>query len=393
MSSYIEEEDFIPEDDLPVLDPPPGFEDGCLPTANDHYYDDPYSEGEDEDPRHKLTVDVANKFAENMVQSILQSVIKPRVKLRQKKPIATSFSGNDDYAVPIDSLTLNGKRREAKATPPPHVRHSIAVPSSVSKEPVHMTLEEVRHYLQEMESSNSVRRRPWMYVPSKSVECDTTTKRRPCFVWTPVASKRSFDDDRSKRNQRKSLSVTAAGIKQALFSVFRISSSHHHHLPHSHADSSSSSSNQVCPTGWTFSLPDSHDESGGNSPHQRRALPPLPQEPVGFVRVPRSTPIIPDVPLSSDLDHEDLSEGHSDISSSSYMDFAASIEEVKDHGWYWGPLSGEAAEKILSSEPDGSFLVRDSSDDHYIFSLSFKLNGGVRHVRIEHDHGIHFIST
>ena len=29
----------------------------------------------------------------------------------------------------------------------------------------------------------------------------------------------------------------------------------------------------------------------------------------------------------------------------------------------------------------------DSSDDHYIFSLSFKLNGGVRHVRIEHDHG------
>jgi len=108
---------------------------------------------------------------------------------------------------------------------------------------------------------------------------------------------------------------------------------------------------------------------------------------VGFVRVPRSTPIIPDVPLSSDLDHEDLSEGHSDISSSSYMDFAASIEEVKDHGWYWGPLSGEAAEKILSSEPDGSFLVRDSSDDHYIFSLSFKLNGGVRHVRIEHDHG------
>ena len=23
------------------------------------------------------------------------------------------------------------------------------------------------------------------------------------------------------------------------------------------------------------------------------------------------------------------------------MDFAASIEKVKDHGWYWGPLSGK----------------------------------------------------
>jgi hypothetical protein len=42
------------------------------------------------------------------------------------------------------------------------------------------------------------------------------------------------------------------------------------------------------------------------------------------------------------------------------LDFAASIEAVKDHGWYWGPLSGEAAEQILSNEPDGSFLVRGS---------------------------------
>ena len=42
---------------------------------------------------------------------------------------------------------------------------------------------------------------------------------------------------------------------------------------------------------------------------------------------------------------------------------------------------------MLSNEPDGSFIVRDSSDDHYIFSLSFKLNNCVRHVRIEQDQG------
>ena len=86
------------------------------------------------------------------------------------------------------------------------------------------------------------------------------------------------------------------------------------------------------------------------------------------------------------------------------LDFATSISKVKDvsfynmiHfwmlyrwfqcGWYWGPLSSEAAEKILSNEPDGSFIVRDSSDDHYIFSLTLKLNNSVRHVRIEHDQG------
>ncbi len=65
------------------------------------------------------------------------------------------------------------------------------------------------------------------------------------------------------------------------------------------------------------------------------------------------------------------------------------------YGWYWGPISGEAAERLLLNEPDGSFVVRDSSDDHYIFSLTFKLNGTVRHVRIEHDQGkgVHFNQT
>lgn len=68
-------------------------------------------------------------------------------------------------------------------------------------------------------------------------------------------------------------------------------------------------------------------------------------------------------------------------------DYAASIEKVKDFGWYWGPISGADAEKLLANEPDGSFIVRDSSDEHYIFSLTFKLDGLVRHVRIEHAQG------
>ena len=46
------------------------------------------------------------------------------------------------------------------------------------------------------------------------------------------------------------------------------------------------------------------------------------------------------------------------------------------------------AEKLLESEPCGSFLVRDSSDEHYIFSLSFKLDEMVRHVRIEQEQGL-----
>nr|XP_018898009.1 PREDICTED: MATH and LRR domain-containing protein PFE0570w-like [Bemisia tabaci]XP_018898010.1 PREDICTED: MATH and LRR domain-containing protein PFE0570w-like [Bemisia tabaci] len=100
-------------------------------------------------------------------------------------------------------------------------------------------------------------------------------------------------------------------------------------------------------------------------PFQKRALPPVPGVSITFPQ--------PDIEKFNQQD--------------SIMDFATNIEKVKDYGWYWGPISGEAAEKILSNEPDGSFIVRDSSDDHYIFSLTFKLNGCVRHVRIEHDQG------
>ncbi|XP_047544095.1 uncharacterized protein LOC125076154 isoform X1 [Vanessa atalanta] len=109
---------------------------------------------------------------------------------------------------------------------------------------------------------------------------------------------------------------------------------------------------------------DSVERIGRESPPAavRRALPPLPQSPH---------------PSNSrrSANEEDT-----------IMDFATSIQRVKDYGWYWGPISVEAAEKILSNEPDGSFIVRDSSDDHYIFTLTFKLNG-LRHVRIEHDQG------
>ncbi|XP_073835120.1 suppressor of Cytokine Signaling at 16D isoform X2 [Musca autumnalis] len=106
---------------------------------------------------------------------------------------------------------------------------------------------------------------------------------------------------------------------------------------------------------------------------QSRALPPLPKKEPGEE--------------SSDK-HEEIPCGKEEKKSEARsFHFTSSIEKVKDYGWYWGPLSSEAAEKVLSNEPDGSFIVRDSSDDHYIFSLSFKLNNCVRHVRIEQDQG------
>lgn len=108
-------------------------------------------------------------------------------------------------------------------------------------------------------------------------------------------------------------------------------------------------------------LEEVHCSEKATSPYAVRALPPLPGS----------------VGSAPDSDSEDRKS----------VDYAASIEKVKDYGWYWGPISGETAERLLANEPDGSFVVRDSSDEHYIFSLTFKLHGLVRHVRIEHDQG------
>lgn len=78
---------------------------------------------------------------------------------------------------------------------------------------------------------------------------------------------------------------------------------------------------------------------------------------------------------------------HVKEASSCYKDFMESMRQLKDVGWYWGPLIWEEAEAKLANKAEGSFLVRDSSDERYILSLSFKHQGRVHHTRIEHHRG------
>ena len=46
------------------------------------------------------------------------------------------------------------------------------------------------------------------------------------------------------------------------------------------------------------------------------------------------------------------------------------------------------AEDRLAGQPDGAFLLRDSSDDRYLLSLSFRSDGRTLHTRIEHCNGL-----
>lgn len=157
----------------------------------------------------------------------------------------------------------------------------------------------------------------------------------------------------------------------------------------------------------------SEDNLTNNSQNNKqRALPPVPIQQVGQLdeletdTTSQNENIEPDVELNRritpeirpedfppgvaylpDGDDDDFDEEDFNSKSNNKIDFASTIKTVKNCDWYWGPICGDAAEQVLQYEPDGSFLVRDSSDDRHIFSLTFKLNGTVRHVRIEHDQG------
>jgi len=63
------------------------------------------------------------------------------------------------------------------------------------------------------------------------------------------------------------------------------------------------------------------------------------------------------------------------------------LRNLACHGWYWGPVTRIEAEEKLHGTKDGTFLVRDSSDDRYLLSLSFRSQGKTLHTRIEFSSG------
>ena len=56
-------------------------------------------------------------------------------------------------------------------------------------------------------------------------------------------------------------------------------------------------------------------------------------------------------------------------------------------GWYHGAMTYREAKMKLKPCENGTFLVRDSSDDRYLFTLSVKTPRGTTSVRIEYEDG------
>uniref|UniRef100_A0A8C9EPJ4 Suppressor of cytokine signaling 7 n=1 Tax=Pavo cristatus TaxID=9049 RepID=A0A8C9EPJ4_PAVCR len=137
-------------------------------------------------------------------------------------------------------------------------------------------------------------------------------------------------------------------------------------------------------TGETVSLVDVDiSQRGLSSPHPPTPPPP-PRRSLSLLDAfPRIVPLRPTEPAPSQpTPHLQCPLYRPDSSS-----FAASLRELEKCGWYWGPMNWEDAEMKLKGKPDGSFLVRDSSDPRYILSLSFRSQGITHHTRMEHYRG------
>ena len=76
---------------------------------------------------------------------------------------------------------------------------------------------------------------------------------------------------------------------------------------------------------------------------------------------------------------------------------------ITNCSFYWGVMDRYEAEKLLESRPEGTFLLRDSAQEEFLFSVSFRRYGRSLHARIEqwnhkfsfdsHDPGVYASDT
>ncbi|XP_057710775.1 suppressor of cytokine signaling 2 [Corythoichthys intestinalis] len=64
---------------------------------------------------------------------------------------------------------------------------------------------------------------------------------------------------------------------------------------------------------------------------------------------------------------------------------ASAVKELENAGWYWGALTATEAKEVLRDASEGTFLVRDSSQRDYLFTISAVTSAGPTNLRVRFD--------
>ncbi|KAJ8341131.1 hypothetical protein SKAU_G00334220 [Synaphobranchus kaupii] len=83
-----------------------------------------------------------------------------------------------------------------------------------------------------------------------------------------------------------------------------------------------------------------------------------------------------------DWDPSRLGDGAEGCSHTDYI-LVPDLLQINNSPCYWGVLDRFEAEELLEGQPEGTFLLRDSAQDEFLFSVSFRRYSRSLHARIE----------
>ncbi|XP_017132478.1 LOW QUALITY PROTEIN: putative mediator of RNA polymerase II transcription subunit 26 [Drosophila elegans] len=79
--------------------------------------------------------------------------------------------------------------------------------------------------------------------------------------------------------------------------------------------------------------------------------------------------------------------GRNNMTVHSQIDFmhclVPDLERITNSSFYWGKMDRYEAEHLLEGKPEGTFLLRDSAQEEFLFSVTFRKYGRSLHARIE----------
>ncbi|KAA0721038.1 Suppressor of cytokine signaling 2 [Triplophysa tibetana] len=87
------------------------------------------------------------------------------------------------------------------------------------------------------------------------------------------------------------------------------------------------------------------------------------------------------------IENERRSQTETQVAESDQSRIATAMRELQNTGWYWGSLTANGAKEILQDTLEGTFLVRDSSQRDYLFTISAMTSAGPTNLRIEFKEG------
>ncbi|XP_059361273.1 suppressor of cytokine signaling 2-like isoform X2 [Carassius carassius] len=87
------------------------------------------------------------------------------------------------------------------------------------------------------------------------------------------------------------------------------------------------------------------------------------------------------------IENERRSQTETQVAEYEQSRIATAMRDLKNTGWYWGSLTANEAKEILQDTSEGTFLVRDSSQRDYLFTISAMTSVGPTNLRIEYKDG------